>query len=157
MWMGLSNLLDPLDDFFLFNDVNYVKRCRTGYCNYFDVQVRNPDVMIAALIIPHVIDLLLFIFTAVFVLVDSSTIDSVVTVLILLTYLIKPVFQSLSWRGTEDIVYSVLHYISDVSRFVLFVSTFSQIESSFNLAKWKIIINAFIKQSYIITSYLTPV
>jgi hypothetical protein len=125
MWMGLSNLLDPLDDFFLLNDVNYVKRCRTGYCNYFDVQVRNPEVMVAALIVPHVMDLLLFIFTAILALVDSSVLDTVLTVLILLTYLVKPVFQSLSWRGTEDVMYSVLHYISDVSRFVLYVSTLS--------------------------------
>ena len=145
MWMGLSNLLDPLDDFFLFNDVNYVKRCRTGYCNYFDVRVRNPEVMVAALIIPHVMDLLLFIFTAILALADSSVLDTVLTVLILLTYLVKPVFQSLSWRGTEDVMYSVLHYISDVSRFVLYVSTLSQLESSFNLAKWKTIINGFIK------------
>ena len=145
MWMGLSNLLDPLDDFFLFNDVNYVKRCRTGYCNYFDVQVRNPEVMLAALIIPHVMDLLLFIFTAILALADSSVFDTVLTVLILLTYLVKPVFQSLSWRGTEDVMYSVLHYISDVSRFVLYVSTLSQLESSFNLAIWKTIINGFIK------------
>ena len=145
MWMGLSNLLDPLDDFFLFNDVNYVKRCRTGYCNYFDVQVRNPEVMVAALIIPHVMDLLLFIFTAILALADSSVLDTVLTVLILLTYLVKPVFQSLSWRGTEDVMYSVLHYISDVSRFVLYVSTLSQLESSFNLAIWKTIINGFIK------------
>jgi hypothetical protein len=135
MWMGLSNLLDPLDDFFLFNDVNYVKRCRTGYCNYFDVQVRNPEVMVAALIVPHVMDLLLFVFTAILALADSSVLDTVLTVLILLTYLVKPVFQSLSWRGTEDVMYSVLHYISDVSRFVLYVSTLSQLESSFNLAK----------------------
>lgn len=155
--MGLSNLLDPLDDYFLYNDVNYVKRCRSGYCNYFDVQVRNPEVMVAALLVPHVMDLLLFIFTAILALVDSSVLDTVLTVLILLTYLVKPVFQSLSWRGTEDVMYSVLHYISDVSRFVLYVSTFSQIESSFNLAKWKTIINGVIKQSYIITSYLTPV
>jgi hypothetical protein len=157
MWMGLSNLLDPLDDFFLFNDVNYVKRCRSGYCNYFDVQVRNPEVMVAALIIPHVMDLLLFVVTAILALADSSVLDTVLTVLILLTYLVKPVFQSLSWRGTEDVMYSVLHYISDVSRFVLYVSTLSQLESSFNLAKWKSIINGVIKQSYIITSYLTPV
>jgi hypothetical protein len=145
MWMGLSNLLDPLDDFFLFNDVNYVKRCRTGYCNYFDVQVRNPEVMVAALIIPHVMDLLLFVFTAILALADSSVLDTVLTVLILLTYLVKPVFQSLSWRGTEDVMYSVLHYISDVSRFVLYVSTLSQLESSLNLAIWKTIINGFIK------------
>jgi hypothetical protein len=102
-------------------------------------------------------DLLLFIFTAILALVDSSALDTVLTVLILLTYLVKPVFQSLSWRGTEDVMYSVLHYISDVSRFVLYVSTLSQLESSFNLAKWKSIINGVIKQSYIITSYLTPV
>ena len=125
MWMSLSNLLDPLDDFFLFNDVNYVKRCRTGYCNYFDMKVRNPDMMIAALIIPHVTDVLLSIFTAILALADSSSLDSTITVLILLTYLVKPVFQSLSWRGTEDIIYSILHFISDVSRFVLYVSTFS--------------------------------
>ena len=102
-------------------------------------------------------DLLLFIFTAILALADSSVLDTVLTVLILLTYLVKPVFQSLSWRGTEDVMYSVLHYISDVSRFVLYVSTLSQLESSSNLAKWKTIINGFIKQSYIITSYLTPV
>ena len=115
--MGLANILDPLDDFFLYNDVNFIKRCRAGYCNYFEPKIRNSDLMVLSLIIPHVGDLILLISSVIFALFDS--IDEAMIALIIIAYLVKPVFYSLSWRNTDDIVYSLLHYISDISRLVL--------------------------------------